>query len=80
MENILETDFMQIFDEELLFYLAHRYHKSPQQIVSKYLVQDNIENPELRDITIFDELDFALEANEMEILRDYYNRYEKTNN
>lgn len=42
METIVESDFMQAVDKELLYYLAHRYNKTPEQIISKFLIQDNL--------------------------------------
>lgn len=75
METIVESDFMQAVDKELLYYLAHRYNKTPEQIISKFLIQENLSQPVQSESVS----SFSLENNEMEILRAYYRRYENEN-
>lgn len=75
METIVESDLMQAVDKELLYYLAHRYNKTPEQIISKFLIQENLFRLDMPD-PIFE---FTLENNEMEILRAYYRKYENDN-
>lgn len=75
METIVESDFMQAVDKELLYYLAHRYNKTPEQIISKFLIQDNLFGLDVPD----PDFEFTLENNEMEILRAYYRKYENEN-
>jgi hypothetical protein len=75
METIVESDFMQAVDKELLYYLAHRYNKTPRQIVSEFLRQENLSQPVQSESVS----SFSLENNEMEILRAYYRRYENEN-
>ncbi len=72
METIIESGFMQAVDKELLYYLAHRYNKTPEQVISKFLIQDNLFGLDVAN----PDFDFTLENNEMEILRAYYRRYE----
>lgn len=59
--NIAEA----VFEDEVVCFLAERYHTSARQIVKEYLIQDGL-------LPITDESDmiFRLEDNEMEILRD----------
>lgn len=75
METIVESDFMQAVDTELLYYLAHRYNKTPRQIVSEFLRQEKLSQPVLSESVS----SFSLENNEMEILRAYYRKYENEN-
>lgn len=73
MKSIVESDFMQTVDKELLYYLAHRYNKRPDQIISKFLIQDNLCGSDVPN----PDFEFILENNESEILRAYYRMYVK---
>lgn len=79
METVIDNIYMQIFDTELLCYLAQRYNRTPHEIVLKFLILDN-----LLTSTQFDEklsnMDFMLENNELEILRAYYKIYDRDGN
>lgn len=54
----------ELYDDEVVCFLADRYHTTPKRVVQCFLVQDSIAEPE-EDSTFF-----HLEDNEMEILRE----------
>lgn len=57
-----------LYDDEVVCFIADRYHATPQKIIQRFLVQDGIiSNPEEKLVT------FHLENNEMEILRGLAN-------
>lgn len=54
----------ELYDDEVVCYIADRYHTTPQKIMQCFLAQDGIASiPEEKPAT------FHLENNEMEILR-----------
>lgn len=55
-----------ICEDELVDYLAQRYHATPKRIVARFLEQDGIVAAAQNDVPV----DFQLTPNEMEILRD----------
>lgn len=60
----------EMIDSELLDFLALRYNTSAGEIVRQFLIQNETPStPRSRG-----EAAFTLESNEMDILRDYYNR------
>lgn len=61
METILKIP-EQIIDDEVVCYMAERYHSSPEDIIRQFLSQGGAINK--ADLT------FTLEDNEMAILRD----------
>lgn len=54
----------ELYDDEVVCFLADRYHTTPKRVVQCFLVQDGMAEPEENPIT------FHLEDNEMEILRE----------
>lgn len=53
-----------LYDDEVVCFIAGRYHTTPQKVIQYFLSQDGIiSNPEEKLAT------FHLENNEMEILR-----------
>ncbi len=54
----------EIYDDEVVCFLADRYHTTPRKVIECFLVQDGI-HPERNEDTDC----FQLEENEMEILR-----------
>lgn len=67
-KEIGDLNYKEVFDRDLLDYLARRYDTSVKRVISQFLKQSDIEKG---DNT---EYGFNLEANEIEILRDYYLR------
>ena len=55
----------ELFEDEVVCFIADRYHTSAENVVRCFLVQDGI-YPEQENAPI----DFRLEDNEMEIMRD----------
>lgn len=53
----------ELYDDEVLLFLAYRYHTTAQNIVQCFLLQDRIVTETKEPVT------FQLEDNEMEILR-----------
>lgn len=54
----------ELYDDEVVCFLADRYHITPKKVVQCFLVQDGIVTESNEDIDLF-----QLEDNEMEILR-----------
>ena len=54
----------ELYEDEVVYFIADRYHTTPQKIVQCFLMQDNI-SPKQED----ESMTFRLEDNEMEILR-----------
>lgn len=54
----------ELYENEVVCYLAHRYHTTPKKIVQCFLVQDYFIPAPEDDSAIF-----HLEDNEMEIMR-----------
>lgn len=53
-----------LYDDEVVCFIADRYHTTPQKVIQCFLAQDGItSDPEEKPVT------FHLENNEMEILR-----------
>lgn len=55
----------EVYEDEVVCFIADRYHTSAENVVRCFLVQDGI-YPEQENAPI----DFRLEDNEMEIMRD----------
>lgn len=53
-----------ICDDEVMDYLAQRYHTTPSRVVARFLEQEGIINTDER------QPEFRLTPNEMEIFRD----------
>lgn len=55
----------ELFDDEIVCFLADRYHTTSTDIVRTYLMQDGITESFYDDVTV----SFRLESNEMEMMR-----------
>jgi hypothetical protein len=55
-----------ICDDEVVDYLAQRYHTTPSRVIARFLEQDGI----ISTTPIEEHLEFQLTPNEMEIFRD----------
>lgn len=54
-----------LYDDEVVCFIADRYHTTPQKVIQCFLVQDGVISvSEVKKMT------FHLENNEMEILRE----------
>lgn len=54
----------ELYDDEVICFLADRYHTTPKRVIQCYLVQDGI-CPEQEN----EPITFRLEDNEIEIMR-----------
>ncbi len=57
----------ELYKDDIVLFLAERYHSTPQKIVQQFLVQDGIIEDEQPQ-------NFQFEENEMEILRGLTHR------
>ncbi len=54
----------ELYDDDVVCFLAERYHATPDRVVRRFLVQDGITTEQDEN-----SVSFLLEENEMEILR-----------
>lgn len=61
---------MELYEDDVVCYIASRYHVSTQEIIRTFLVQSGIVHGEISD--------FHLEDNEIEILKGLMDAYSST--
>lgn len=70
---ILKDEIAEMFDKELIDFLALRYNRSAEEIINQFLIQ-NGGDTSVCPPPCQQKRGFTLESNEMEILRAYYNK------